>query len=350
MEYFLASALVLGTVVLAACAFDLKKRMIPDRLNYLGTVAGVGFTLVAGKLSLEYCAFVVLSFVFAYLLYKLGVWAGGDVKFFTALATFFPIHSATALAGINLFFFALIFLYSAITAIPVMAIVYSTKVWRYRKEFAALIKKSWRPALSSAFVSVAIAFLLSKILTALQTNSLPILIGLLIAAALVRPPLVVSIILFAIALAFDPLQVLIYFVIAACIAAAALFCLQAFALVRSKVLKHEVATNDLREGMIPAKTILNENGRAVEWSAPKISGLLGALKQGNVDSLRQSLRPNGKIIADSRLARGLTEEEIKELKGLGINRLEIKESLPFAPILAAGYFIAVWLGIKWITG
>ncbi len=71
---------------LAASAFDLKERRIPNSLNYAGIALAVAAAVLGNANLVLFAAFSAAAYAFSYLLYRLGAWAGGDAKFFTALS------------------------------------------------------------------------------------------------------------------------------------------------------------------------------------------------------------------------------------------------------------------------
>ncbi len=103
-----------------------------------------------------------------------------------------------------------------------------------------------------------------------------------------------------------------------------------------KFLYEEVKITDLKEGMIPAETIYEKDGKVDRWR----SWL----------SLRKDW---DKAYTNTRRAAGLTRYQVGALKKLVRakkleNHVRIKKGLPFGPALAAGAFIMVLFGdIYW---
>ncbi len=92
-----------------AAAWDLSSRRIPDALNLAGVVIAVIAAVLSGTSLLPFAALSVAAFAFAYVLYRLGAWAGGDAKFFTALCMFLFSAAASPLVIIALFLTAALF-------------------------------------------------------------------------------------------------------------------------------------------------------------------------------------------------------------------------------------------------
>ncbi|MDO8626983.1 MAG: A24 family peptidase, partial [Candidatus Diapherotrites archaeon] len=90
-------ALSLAGLVFAAYT-DFKERIVPNYLTYSLIVLGIALHLVYSVLQNNFSFLTnsifstIVSFVFAYVLWKLGVWAGGDVKLFTAISALNPVN------------------------------------------------------------------------------------------------------------------------------------------------------------------------------------------------------------------------------------------------------------------
>ncbi len=75
-----------------ASYYDLKTREIHPALPYSLMAIGAIYSYLYGSI-LTTAEVVAATFVFSYILYRLKVWAGGDVKLFTALAFILPVAS-----------------------------------------------------------------------------------------------------------------------------------------------------------------------------------------------------------------------------------------------------------------
>lgn len=84
---FLPAALFFAV---SAAAFDIRYRKIPDLLNaFFFCVAAAG-GLILGNLP-QVALFFAIALAFSIALYRIGVWGGGDAKFFSVLSSFFPL-------------------------------------------------------------------------------------------------------------------------------------------------------------------------------------------------------------------------------------------------------------------
>lgn len=80
---------VVGSII--AVYTDLRKRIIPNELNFTMIFFGIIYYILLGIFSLDFFVMIsgvlgaAISFAIGYLLWRTGGWAGGDVKLFTAL-------------------------------------------------------------------------------------------------------------------------------------------------------------------------------------------------------------------------------------------------------------------------
>lgn len=100
----------LGGASLIAAAFDIAARRIPNGLNLMILLGGLGFLLTLPDVNsaLLHLAHFGLALVVSMILFGLRLWGGGDAKLYSAVAVWFPIAQApllainTALAGLAL--------------------------------------------------------------------------------------------------------------------------------------------------------------------------------------------------------------------------------------------------------
>ena len=90
---------VVVTILFALCAaiYDIKRSIVPELLCYILAVFGLGSNLILSLISTNIkfilASFIsmVLTYTITYLLWKLHLWGGGDVRLFTAIATVIPV-------------------------------------------------------------------------------------------------------------------------------------------------------------------------------------------------------------------------------------------------------------------
>lgn len=96
--------LITTIIAIAACLYasysDLKRGIIPNKLTFpligVGIILNGIYALMIGEIWYIIICLVVTGFIFVlgYIFWKLGAWAGGDVKLFTALAALLPFYPA----------------------------------------------------------------------------------------------------------------------------------------------------------------------------------------------------------------------------------------------------------------
>ena len=101
-----------GITILVICCIiatytDVKYGLIPNKLTVSAIIVGLVlvtcYYLLTGSFNLFYYLSVVLVFIFSYILWILGVWAGGDVKLFTAISTLLTPDFMDIIPGCFLF-------------------------------------------------------------------------------------------------------------------------------------------------------------------------------------------------------------------------------------------------------
>ena len=366
---FLFFSISLLFLIIASIS-DLKSRIVSNKLNYsmlaLGLLLHAVQAVVESNLQILYftLAAVVLTFLGSFLLWKLGVWAGGDVKLFTALTALVPLNPAVIpqvlgyaqgiFQPLNLPIFPLtLFIFSIFSMMPLGMLIsingilknkkLKTKVWLEVKQLLA----------SALFFSLAIAGL-EAVFLKLQFNVLLIFVPLLLLALLPkRVRAFVSVLLFAIGFYITIFQVLQdFFLVFASLALVSLF-LKLFFVSRKEVLIIEKKISKLEEGEIAAETILECKGRIKRFAGIGFSETFKYLKSNNLAALLEALKPKGRIIADRHSAAGLTLEELKELKSLVKgkkleDRIKVKLSTAFVPgVLIAFLILAFASDVFW---
>lgn len=103
---FLIQIVVTLIFCFKAAICDIKKGIIPDKLNILlicyGLISNFIFSLVTSDGIYIFASIfsLVLMFVVSYMGWKLNIWGGGDVKLFTAIATSIPFVLDISFLGI----------------------------------------------------------------------------------------------------------------------------------------------------------------------------------------------------------------------------------------------------------
>ena len=93
---FLIQITITILFAILASILDLKKGFVPDWLNYLliffGLMSNLILSIFTTNIKYFLASFIsmVITYVVSYMLWKLHMWGGGDVKLFTSIATVIP--------------------------------------------------------------------------------------------------------------------------------------------------------------------------------------------------------------------------------------------------------------------
>ncbi len=315
---------VLGLLV--ASFTDLRERIIPNWLNYALLLVGVLYhaylSFVQWSLTPLIYSFagLLIAFVFAYLLWRIGAWAGGDVKLFTALGALVP---TPLIFGLPLFPF-IILVFSVLVSFPflvVYVVFKSITEKRLHKSFKKMCLTGSKQGVLLGAVSIGSMFFLPFV-------GLPSWFGLPLAVVLFLVPRYVGLIGFAFLFMFgaaNPLQslelLLVGFVAA--------FFWQVVSYGRHEALRTQVLVKDLKEGMISAEFLV--------WLNKKVSLFSPSLKQKLV-----FFEPEETLVSPYNAA-GLEKKQIAMLKRRGVRALWVKESMPMVPLFLCGAVLALLL-------
>jgi len=298
-------------LLIIASYTDLRERIVSNKLTFgsiaLGLLLHLVWAFVEGNpwifgISLFTAGY---AFVFAYLLYKIGLWAGGDVKLLTGIA---------ALSPVNPFIAGKLGLYSIPLLAPISLPVFPVSLF-------VLTLFSMLPV--TIFITMKRAYSDKKAFNSMAMD-LVIVVALLVVSVLFNSSEFASIafVLFSAAL--------LYFVLKLMVA--------------SKVfLRKKVKITELEEGMISAETISVQKGVVKRELAQGMKSFINYIKHYNI------AESNKRIIADNLKARGLTDEEISELQklvkqGKLKNFVYIKESAPMVPAFLVAFIILNLIG------
>ncbi|MDO5815899.1 MAG: prepilin peptidase, partial [Methanobrevibacter sp.] len=94
---FLIQIVITILFSISAAIFDIKDNFVPNILTYSLVFFGLGSNLILSMVS-NNVKFILASFIsmvvtycITYMLWKLKMWGGGDVRLFTAIATVIPL-------------------------------------------------------------------------------------------------------------------------------------------------------------------------------------------------------------------------------------------------------------------
>ncbi len=93
---FLIQIIVTLLFSIIAAIYDIKKNIVPNKLNYslifFGLFSNLILSIISNNIKYILASFISMFITYAitYMLWKLNIWGGGDVKLFTAIATVIP--------------------------------------------------------------------------------------------------------------------------------------------------------------------------------------------------------------------------------------------------------------------
>lgn len=353
--FFLIS--LIGLII--ASYTDIKQRIVKNKLSYSLVGIGLAGHLVWAVIESNPIIFVysavsaAFGFSFAYLLWKMGVWAGGDVKLFAALAALNPINPyILGLLGFSLgevssavqlpIFPISLFIFSVFAMLP-YGILISLHGLLERKEER---EKLGKDAVQKAGQTVQLAMAIIGIAWGLAFFALTqwLILPALLVFGFIRnnkARWVMAVALFAIA-AFNATSESIVGFAAAFATLFGLYLLIKLYSVSKNMLRKKKKITELEEGEIVAESFVEKGGKVERYAPLEIKRIINYFTNNKVQELREYLNPSGRVIASSRKARGLTNEEILELRRLVKERklenaVVIKLSAPFVPALLIAY-------------
>jgi preflagellin peptidase FlaK len=338
--------------VLAACLAtytDLRERIIPNKLTLPLMAFGVAFNAALGLarrdplLAASGAVGGGLAFGMGYALWLVGGWAGGDVKLFAALGALLPFHRPPSCAAPYPFPITVLF-NSFISVAPALLVYISVGLARLPgvgRRLLSPLRASARALAGEPFLLVGFSSLGLR-LAQLIGLGLPAGVALtlaLIVAAHLLPRLValpLALALTGLALLSSPAAAAKALVAVAAALPFLRLLWDAARIASKEVLQEEVDVGELKEGMIPAQAICLRGGRVVRREA----SLLG---------LGLKLRRGDRLLADPRVAAGLTRGQVIALKRLAREgrlkgKIRIKKGMPYAPALALGLVISLAYG------
>lgn len=358
--FFYISIIISLIGLVIATYTDLKERIVPNKLNF--SLAIIGLLLYSAWSIYEQSFYPIalsilglcFGFFFGWILWKLGVFAGGDVKLFMGLGALNPFTPALISSGLltNLsvpVFPITLFLYSLIGFFPYGLFVIIKKLLEKEKQRKIIFEDFKKNSISGVHAALLIAFIhLIFLIYFPQINILIQIIVIIIAGLLLQKiGEKKNIIEFGILIigVYTDAFLFIQLFLASAIIILFLYGLLKLFLSSRILLNEEVKISELEEGMIPQNSLIKKGNKVIEVEGISIKKIINYTLKGKST---QILSEKNEIISANK-ARGLTDEEIAELKklykkGLIKNKLRIKESMPFVPTILISYILCLILG------
>ncbi len=373
MDIFNYIPLIAAIIAVLACSYasysDMKRGIIPNKLTLpligLGLVLNLIYSVLVGNLLLIVSAAIITVVIFAlgYLFWKMGAWAGGDVKLFTSLAALLAVYPPVINYNLlnNLmpvyatypFPFTLI-INSILSMLPFLLIYVIYIGFRYKpnvlKELAAPVKDYRKNIVIALSVSSAV-YLAVLISFYLSVHSILIYIILIFILSMVisRLPRLIKAVFVSIILILaliQNLQVTVYGIVAVFVMVTVINIVKKLLTTANKeALQDDYKVDQLKEGMIPAYN-LYQNGDEVYYDDKSFyQKMKEAVKTADLSPIGA---PRGKLLV-STMAAGLKDEDIKLLKDLSqehdsLNTFKVKKGVPFAPSILIGLLISLFIG------
>lgn len=365
--------LIATIIAVLSCTYasysDLKRGIIPNKLTFpligLGLVLNGIYSFLTGNILLIIAALIITAviFVLGYIFWKMGAWAGGDVKLFTALAALLAIYPPLISYNIlsyqmpvyaNYPFPFTLIINSILSMLPflliyVLYIAIKTKPYLLKELFAPV--KDYRKNLLLALVVTAAGTITLNITPYFPIKSILISVILLFVLSLVinkLPNLIKAVLVAAItALAlYQNLLVTITGIVSVFIIIIVVEIIRKLLTsVSKKALQDDYKIEELKEGMIAAENLYQKDDEVYYDDKSFTQKIREALKTGDISRISA---PRGKLLV-STLAAGLKDEDIQLLKKLKSedkipDTFMVKKGVPFAPSILIGLLISLFIG------
>lgn len=366
-------------IAIIACLYasysDLKSGVIRNKLTFpliaIGIVLNAYYILTSvGDIWLLIKVLIIVAFIFllGYILWKMGAWAGGDVKLFTAIAALIPFYAVPLYPPIvnyqilgwqfplmavypfpftliinsilSMLPFLLIFvLYIAVKTKPHLLGQLFSPIQNYKANFVLTLVVTSAVTLTYTLttqfkiqiilLSLILVYLLSLIISKIPNKVKAVLISVVTVYALITN---VWVTISGIILVF--ISIVVIEIVKKLLTS-----------VSKEALQDDYKIDELKEGMIPAYNLYENDEKAYVDNKSFFSRIKKALSSGDISKLNT---PSDKLIVTS-MAAGLSEEDIKTLKELKDkgkleDKFKIKKGVPFAPSILIGLLISLLLG------
>lgn len=365
--------LITTIIAILACLYasysDLKRGIIPNKLTFpligLGLILNGFYAFMIGEIWYIIICAVVTGIIFAlgYLFWKMGAWAGGDVKLFTALAALLPFYPALIsyqVAGVpfpveGTYPFPLTLIINSILSILPFLLIYV---------FFVVVKT--KPHLMGELISPVKQYKRNIVLTLVITSAVTLTI--FITQQIRLQVIIISLIMiYLLSLLISKLPNYVKAVLVSLVTAAALFynfqvtiisiiflfitiiiieiVKKLLTTVSKEALQDEYPLDQLKEGMIPAYNLYQRDDEVYVDDKSFTDKIMESFKTRDFSILTT---PPGKRLVGT-LAAGLSSEDINLLKKLNEEdkipfQFRVKKGVPFAPSIFIGLLISLFIG------
>lgn len=366
--------LITVIIAIAACIYasytDLKRGIIPNKLTFpliaIGIVLNGIYALMIGEFLFILVCVVVTGVIFGlgYLFWKMGAWAGGDVKLFTALAALIPFNPLLISYQIfqvpfpveGIYPFPLTLIINSILSILPFLLIYvfyvvakdksylmgelTSPVKDYKKNIVLTLVitsavnitlfVTQQLQLQIIIISLILIYLLSLLISKLPNRIKAVLVSLVTVAALFynfQITIISMVVLFISIIILEVVRKLL-------------------TSVSREALQDDIPLDELSEGMIPAYNMYQQDDDEIYVDDKSFTDKLK--ESFKTKDLSMLTAPPGKRLVGT-LAAGLTNEDIDLLKKLYhedkiSSKFRVKKGVPFAPSILIGLLISLFIG------
>jgi preflagellin peptidase FlaK len=365
--------LITTIIAILACLYasysDLKQGIIPNKLTFpligLGILLNGIYAFMIGDLWFIIICVVVTGVIFTlgYLFWKMGAWAGGDVKLFTALAALLPFYPALVsyqILGVSFplegsYPFPLTLIINSILSILPFLLIYvfyivvKTKPY-LMDELTAPLKNYKKNILLTLVITSAVTltiFITQQI--GLQIIIISLILIYLLSLVISKLPNYVKAVLVSlvtVSALFYNFQITIMSIVTLFIFITIIEMVKKLLTsINKEALQDDVVLDELQEGMIPAYNLYQQDKEIYVDNKSLTDKITESFKTRDLSKLTA---PPGKRLVGT-LAAGLTSDDIQLLKKLQkegkiSDKFRVKKGVPFAPSIFIGLLISLFIG------
>lgn len=362
-------------VIIAVCASlyasftDLKRGIIPNKLTFpligVGLILNLIYAILLGYWIIFISAAIITGviFVLGYLFWRMGAWAGGDVKLFTALAALLAIYPPVVNYSILNYsmpvyatypFPFTVIINSILSMLPFLLIYVLYIAVRSKKHLLGELAspfKDYRKNIVTTVVVTSAAFITLHITALLPFQILVVSIILIfvLSFAINKLPLPVKavvVIIFTVLSLWQNYQVTILGIISVFIVITLVEVIRKLLTKVSKeALQDDYKVEELKEGMIPVYNLYQRGDEVYYDDKSFYQKIVEAVAKGDISIISG---PRGKLLVGT-LAAGLKDEDIELLGNLSQegkipDTFKVKKGVPFAPSILIGLAISLVVG------
>lgn len=359
-------------IALLACLYasysDIKRGIIPNRLTF--PVIGLGLLLNGIRAFMEsdpwifiYTAiFTAGIFALGYILWRMGAWAGGDVKLFTAVTALIPFQPSLvsySFLGVALpvtasYPFPLTVIINSILALlPFLLVYVFFIIYTSRRdlmdEFMEPLRQ-YRTSMVLALVitsAVTLTFIITDFLP-FQIIVLSLILVYLLTMVISRLPSRVKAVMVSAILVYSLYRNFELTVSGVVILWVSITVIQLIRKLLTSItreaLQDTVSVDELKEGMILASTLYRRGDEYYFDDTSLLDRFRTVARTGDVSALTYRGEP-----VVSAMAAGLRGEEIETLRELVAqgkirDEFRIRRGMPFAPAIFIGLVVSLLIG------